>query len=150
MARAEPPVQEPDAREQAPWFRNLPDHAKEEFRERWRAQEGRTDRQLQRRKGTEVRYVIEGIMLFAVLEFLFFGLSVGRLALLTVPGTLLGWISYKIRADIWRYVAVAFPLYLAVYGALGLFAVGHFIVFICGAAALGFTHEMLRADGTEG
>jgi hypothetical protein len=150
MAQAEPPVREPDAREQASWFRNLPEHAKEEFRERWRAEEGRAELRLARRRSTEVRYIVEGVMLFAVLEFLFFGLGVGRLLLLAVPGTLLGWISYRIRANIWKYVAVAFPLYLAVYGAFGLIMVGHLVVFVCVAAALGFSHEMLRADGTEG
>jgi hypothetical protein len=150
MARPEHPVQEPDAREQTPMFRSLPEHAKEEFRERWRAQDGRTERQVKRRIGTEVRYVIEGVMLFALLEFLFFGLGVGRLALLTVPGIAMGWICHKIRADRWRYVGVAFLFYVAVYGAFGLFLVGHFIVFIGVAAGLGFTHEMLREDGTEG
>ena len=150
MARPQPPVREPDTREQASWFHNLPDHAKEEFRERWRADDGRAERLIERRRGTELRYLVEGIMLFAVLEFLFFGLGVGRLLLLTVPGTLLGWIAHKIRADRWRYVAVAFPLYLLVYGAFGVLAVGHFIVFICAATALGLTHEMLRSDGTEG
>jgi len=150
MVQAEPPVREPDVREQASWFRNLPDHAKEEFRERWRAEEGRAEFRFARRRSTEVRYIVEGFMLFAVLEFLFFGLGVGRLLLLTVPGILLGWISYRIRANIWKYMAVAFPLYLAVYGAFGLVMVGHFIVFICVAAGLGFSHEMQRADGSEG
>jgi hypothetical protein len=149
MVRAAPPVREPDPREQAEWFRNLPDHAKEEFRERWRIQEGRAERQVERRRSTEVRYLVEGVMLFAVLEFFFFGLSAGRLLLLAVPGIALGWICYRIRAGCWRYVAVAAPFHLAVYGALGLIMVGHFIVFVCVAAALGFTHEMLRADGTE-
>ena len=150
MARSAPPAREPDTREQAEWFCRLPEQAKEEFRERWRAEEGRTERQFERRRSTEVRYLVEGVMLFAVLEFLFFGLSVGRLLLLAVPGIALGWICHKVRADRWRYVGVAMPLYFAVYGVFGLFAVGHFIVFICMAAALGFTHEMLRADGSDG
>ena len=150
MAQSPPPVRDPETREEAEWFQRLPEHAKEEFRARWRVEGGRTERQIERRRGTEVRYLIEAIMLFAVLEFLFFGLGVGRLLLLAVPGLALGWICNKIRADRWRYVGVAVPIYFAVYGAFGLFAVGHFIVFICVAAALGFTHEMLRADGSEG
>lgn len=150
MSQPGPSLREPDAREQAEWFRNLPEHAKEEFRVRWRAEEGRDELRFARRRATEVRYIVEGFMLFAVLEFLFFGLGLGRLLLLTVPGTLLGWISFRIRANIWKYVAVAFPLYLAVYGAFGLIMVGHFIVFICLAACLGYSHEMQRADGSEG
>jgi len=150
MAQTDPTVREPDAREQAPWFRDLPEHAKEEFRERWRAEEGRAELRLARRRSTEVRYIVEGVMLFAVLEFLFFGLGVGRLLLLTVPGTLLGWVAHRIRADRWRYLALAIPLYVVVYGAFSLFAVWHFVVFSGLAAALGFSHEMLRADGSEG
>lgn len=150
MARIEPPVRESDAREEAPWFRNLPEHAKEEFRGRWRAEEERAERRIERRRSNEIRYVVEGILLFALLEFLFFGLGAGRLLLLTLPGAILGWVCHRIRADQWKYVGVAFPLYLAVYGALGVLAIGHFIVFLCVATALGFSHEMRRADGSEG
>lgn len=150
MASPAPPVREPDAREEAEWFQRLPPHAQEEMRERWRLQAGRTEQLAQRRRGAEVRYVIEGWMLFAFLEMLFFGLSVNRLLLLAVPGVALGWVAHRIRADLWRYMVVAVALYFAVYGLLGLIALGHFIVFTCAAAAIGFTHEMLRADGTEG
>jgi len=150
MAQSAPPTREPDAREETEWFRRLPEHAKEEFRERWRAEEGRTDRQLERRRHTEIRYLVEGVMLFAFLEFVFIGLSAGRLLLLFVPGLALGWICFRIRADRWRYAAVALPFHLAVYGIFGLFAAWHLVVFLCVAAALGFGHELQRADGSEG
>ena len=150
MARSALPVREHDPREEADWFQRLPEHAKEEFRERWRVVAGRTEQQIDRRRSTEVRYLVEGVMLFALLEFLFIGLSATRLLLLMVPGLALGWICHKIRADRWRYVAVALPLYFAVYGIFGLFAIVHFIVFVCVAAGLGLSHELQRADGTEG
>jgi len=140
----------PDAREQADWFERLPEHAKSEFRERWRAESGRSEKLRERRRSTDVRYLVEGVLLFAGLEFFFFGLGAGRLLLLVLPGGLLGWICSRIRANRWTYVLVAVAFYFGVYGLLGLFAVGHFIVFVCVAAALGFTHEMLRADGSEG
>lgn len=150
MSRAAPPVQEPDSREDAEWFRRLPDHAQEEYRQRWRAQAGRAERQIDRRKSTEIRYLVEGVILFAFLEFVFVGLSMTRLALLAIPGIALGWICHKIRADRWRYMAVAIVFHPFVYGLLGLFALTHFIVFVCVAAAIGYSHELMRADGTEG
>jgi len=150
MVRSAPPVLQPDAREEAEWFQRLPEHAKSEFRERWRAERGRSEKQLERHRRSEVRYMVEGVLLFAGLEFLFFGLSAGRLLVLAVPGVLLGWICSRIRANRWTYAGVGVVFYLVLYGLLGLFAVGHFIVFLCVAAALGFTHEMLRADGSEG
>jgi hypothetical protein len=146
---APPPVREPDAREDADWFERLPEHAKEEYRTRWNAADGRDSERLERRKASQVRYLIEGVALFVLLEFVFFGMHVTRLLMLVVPGLALGWIAHRIRANRWNYAAVAVPTYLVVYG-LGALRLGHFIVFVCLAAALGFTHEMLRADGTEG
>jgi len=150
MSRSAPPVLQPDPREEAEWFQRLPEHAKAEFRERWRAESGRNEQQHARRRRTEVRYLVEGVLLFAVLEFLMIGAGAGRLLFLVVPGGLLGWICSRIRANRWTYVGVGVAFYFAVYGLLGLFALGHFIVFVCVATALGFTHEMLRADGSEG
>jgi hypothetical protein len=39
--------------------------------------------------------------------------------------------------------------YVLAYSVFGLFAMWHFIFFICGAAALGTSHELRRADGSE-
>jgi hypothetical protein len=145
-----PPVREPDAREEADWFQRLPEHAKEEYRARWNDSDGLDSQRVERRKASQARYVIEAFALFVLLEFAFFGIHVTRLFTLAVPGLALGWIAHRVRANIWKYVAVAIPIYLVVYGTLGVLMIGHFIVFVCLAATLGFTHEMLRADGTEG
>lgn len=146
---APPPVREPDAREDADWFERLPEHAKQEYRARWHGESDRDAERLERRKASQVRYMIEGFLLFVLLEFSFFGMHVTRLFTLAVPGLALGWLAHRIRANIWKYVLVAIPIYVVVYAALGALALGHFIVFVCLAATLGFTHEMLRADGTE-
>lgn len=119
----------------------------EEYR---REEEKRAERRLARRRATEARYLVEGVMLFALLELLFFGLSPGRLLVLAVPGLALGWTCSRLRADEFTYAVAAAVAYAAVYGILGLFALWHFILFVVLASAAGAVHRLQRADGSEG
>jgi hypothetical protein len=114
-----------------------------------RADERRLEEIRKRGRAIEARYLVEGVMLFAVFEFLFGGLSAGRLLLLAVPGLALGWICHRFRAGTAFYTVAGAVAYAAVYGPFGLIAFWHFLLFIVGAAALGATHEMQRADGSE-
>jgi len=149
MPRTELQVEEQDPRESADWFRRLPEHAQEDMRQRWKIAAGASRRQIERRKATEIRYLVEAVILFAVCEWMLVGLTISRLFLLVVPGVALGWICHKIRADRWRYPLVAVAFYVATYGLLGMYAPWHFVVFVCFASAIGFSHEMQRADGSE-
>jgi hypothetical protein len=140
---------EADPREQAEWFQRLPEHARGEFRERWRLEGGRDELRHARRRATEVRYLLEGVLLLAGLEFLFLGLGAARLLVLVVPGLLLGFLCHRLKAGRNVFLLVAVGVYAVVYGLLGLFALGHFIVYCCCAYGLGHMHEMQRADGSE-
>ncbi len=111
--------------------------------------ETRRERALARRRSTEARYLLEGVMLFAFTEFLFGGLSAGRLLVLAVPGLALGWACAWLRAGQTGYAVAAAVAYVAVYGPFGLFALWHFVVFVVLAGAAGVMHQLLRADGSE-
>mgnify|MGYP006969366751 FL=1 len=144
------PASGTDPREEAEWFRRLPEHAKEEYRERWRLEGGREELRHARRRSTEVRYLVEAVLFLAVLEFLFFSLSAKRLMLLAVPGIAMGWVCHRIKANRWTYTMVALVPYLVLYGIPSLDAPWFLVIYLGCAGALGFTHEMQRADGSEG
>lgn len=114
-----------------------------------REEEKRHERRLSRRRSTEARYLLEGVMLFALTEFLFGGLSAGRLLALAVPGLALGWTCARLRAGQTGYAIAAAVAYVAVYGLFGLFALWHFAVFVVLAGAAGVMHRLQRADGSE-
>lgn len=115
-----------------------------------REEEKRRELRLARRRSTEARYVVEGVMLFALLEWLFHGLSPGRLLVLAVPGVALGWTCARLRLGQTGYMVAAAVAYVAVYGLFGLFAFWHFVVFVVLASAAGVMHQLQRADGSEG
>lgn len=114
-----------------------------------REEEKRRERIRARRRATEVRYLVEGVMLFALTEFLFGGLSAGRLLVLVVPGIALGWTCLRLRVGQMGYAVAAAVAYIVVYGLFGVLALWHFVVFVALAAAAGVMHEFQRADGSE-
>ncbi len=122
----------------------------QQLREEYRREEDRRrERILARRRSTEVRYLVEGVMLFALTQFLFGGLSAGRLLVLVVPGIALGWTCFRLRVGQVGYPVAAAVAYVVVYGILGVLALWHFVVFVALAAAAGVMHELQRADGSE-
>lgn len=125
----------------------LPPHAQEEYR---RDEEKREERRLARRRSTMARYLGEGVFLFAIGEFLFGGLSAGRLLVLAVPGVALGLVCAHLRVGRIGYTVAAAVAYAVVYGVFGLIALWHLIFFLVLAAVAGTMHELSRADGSEG
>ena len=122
----------------------------QQLREEHRLQEEtRRERMLARRRSTEARYLLEGVMLFALTEFLFGGLSAGRLLVLAVPGLALGWTCARLRAGQTGYAVAAAVAYVAAYGPFGHFALWHFVVFVVLAGPAGVMHQIQRADGSE-
>jgi hypothetical protein len=121
----------------------------EMLEERRRDEEKRNELRLARRRATVVRYLVEGVMLFALLEWLFHGLTPGRLLLLAVPGVALGWICARLRVGQSGYAIAGAIAYVAVYGPLGVLTFWHFVCFVVLAGAAGFMHQLQRADGSE-
>ena len=78
-----PEDREHDLREQEEWFHRLPEHAREEMRDRWRAQQAGTQKVRETRRLTTKRYVAEGAAIAAFCAVLagsgFFGLILAAL-----------------------------------------------------------------------
>ncbi|HEX5138249.1 MAG TPA: hypothetical protein VFY93_14830 [Planctomycetota bacterium] len=127
--------------------RELPPGIEEEYR---REEEKRRERRLARRRATEARYLVEGVLLFALGEFLFGGLSAGRLLVLAVPGLALGWTCARLKVGSTGFTIAAAVAYAIVYGVFGFFALWHFIFFLVFASVAGLMHSIQRADGSEG
>ena len=142
-----------DAREVAPSFARLPDHAKSELRDRWRTQEGVHGEQRERRKETSHRWTVEGAALF----FLSVALQMmpTRLELLIAGalGAAIGYAASRVKPSPLIY-GLVFSAAYAAFGAftgfgnlvLGLFSIP---LVLCVAIALALTHRIQRFDSTE-
>jgi hypothetical protein len=124
----------------------LPQQLQEELR---REEAVRRERILARRRSTVARYLVEGVFLFVALEFLFRGLTLGRMLFLVLPGLALGWACARMRAGETAYAGAGAVAYIVVYGPQGIFAVWHFVLFVLLSAAAGVMHTLQRADGSE-
>lgn len=142
-----------DEREEAPLFARLPEHAKEDLRDRWRAAEGSRTDQVARRKDTALRWVVEGALLL--------GLAEGLMHIPTRLGVLL---AVGIGAATGAFGAIAKPgavrygaVFMVVYMAFGLILSDHAFVYylmtaplLLGlAGALAATHRVQRFDASE-
>ncbi|MGH7163267.1 MAG: hypothetical protein ACREID_07270 [Planctomycetota bacterium] len=136
----------PPLSRQPEWLRRLPWRAKADIDQRRRSEEAKEVARVTRTKQTYQRYVIEAVLLFLVLEFVFFGLTPGRALFLFAPGVALGLACAAWKAEQIRYTLLSGIAYLLVYG---LPSLGHFLVFIGLGAAIGVSHDLRRADGTE-
>jgi len=142
-----------DPREEAPLFARLPEHGKEELRNRWRAAEGSSAEQVSRRGETSHRWVVEGAALFS--------LSVGLLQMPTrlelilagFLGAVIGWVAARVKPPPILYgilFAIAYGLFGAISGFKNfLFALISVGVVFGIAAALATTHRLQRFDATE-
>jgi hypothetical protein len=139
-----------DPREQQGWFLRLPEHAKQDLREKWKIQEGGSEAQIARRKATMWRYVLESVGIFVVPLFLF--MSLGWLSLLCsiVVGAAVGFLAARIRAGTFQYPFLGFAgwLVLWVLSGLGLSFLTLFW-YIGWTGALGAVHHLQKFDGTE-
>jgi len=142
-----------DPRELAPSFARLPDHAKEELRDRWRAQEGVHGKQVLRRKETSHRWVIEGASVFFLSVALFLVPTGLGLLLAAAVGGAIGYAAARVKPGALRYGVLFAAFYAAFAGFWGfksLFLGILSIPFVFGvAAALATTHRLQRFDSTE-
>ncbi len=142
-----------DPRELAPSFARLPDHAKEELRDRWRAQEGVHGKQVMRRKETAHRWVMEGAAVFFVSVALFQMPTRFGLILAAVIGGAIGFLAARVKPGALRYgvlFAAFYVAFAAFWGFKNLVFGTLSIPFVFGvAAALAATHRLQRFDSTE-
>jgi hypothetical protein len=142
-----------DPREQVEWFGRLPEHAKEELRERWRGQEGTRGDQKRRRKDTTLRWILEGGALLLLAEAVLQKPTLLGLALASAAGAAVGWAGALLKPGALRYgvlVALVYAVFGAVAGSrhMAYYVISLPIIFGV-AAALGTTHRVQRFDGTE-
>ncbi|MFI5402051.1 MAG: hypothetical protein ACHQ1G_03870 [Planctomycetota bacterium] len=140
-------------REQAEWFARLPEHAKEELRDRWRAQEGVRGDQVLRRKETSYRWVAEGAVLFFLAVAVLQMPSRLGLILAAVIGAAIGRVAALVKPPPLLY-GVVFAAVYAVFGAFSgfrnfVFGVLSIPIVFGVAAALGTTHRLQRFDSSE-
>lgn len=136
-----------DPREQQPWFQRLPRHAQEEMRAKWRAAEGATEAQAQRRRRTNLRYVLEGMALLAVTEFLF---SPPEIILTAAAfGAFAGGLAAWRRAGPYMYSAIAFWVYLLFFLLTPGGNIFGYIFFVGTCTAAGAIHMLRQSDGSE-
>jgi len=120
------------------------------MRERLRLREGQSAHQIERRRRTRIRYLAEGVGLFVIFDLLFMGAHPVHLLFMAIPGLAVGWVCHRLHAGRGRYTAVAVAAYFMTYGLFGWFSPGPCVVFVCLAMGIGYSHEMMRADGSEG
>jgi len=142
-----------DPREAAPSFARLPDHAKEELRDRWRAQEGVHGKQILRRKETSHRWVVEGATLFFLSVALFQVPARLGLVLAAAVGAAIGFLAARVKPGALSY-GFAFSVCYVAFGAFSGFKSLFYgilsIPLVFGlAAALATTHRLQRFDSTE-
>jgi hypothetical protein len=140
-------------RERAEWFARLPEHAKEELRDRWLAQEGVRGDQVLRRKETAYRWVVEGAVLFFLAVALLQTPSRLGLILAAVIGAAIGRVAALVKPPPLLY-GVAFSAVYAMFGAFSgfrglVFGILSVPIVLGLAAALGTTHRLQRFDSSE-
>jgi hypothetical protein len=142
-----------DARELAPSFARLPDHAKAELRDLWRRQEGVHGEQRERRKETSHRWAAEGAGLLLVSVALLMMPTRLELLLAGVLGAALGYAASRLKPSPLMCGFVFAAAYVAFGGCTGFrnFAYGilSIPIVLCLAAALATTHRIQRFDSTE-
>ena len=134
-----------DPREQEGGFLRLPEDAKDELRDGWRFTERLRAEVKSRRKRTVRVYMVESVILLAVLTVF----TPQAIPLAAVIGVGCGWLGWKLRAGtlIYGWVgALGYALVMALTGVLNLFA---FALAAFGFGLLGMIHQLQRADRTE-
>jgi len=142
-----------DPREQVPWFGRLPDHAKEDLRERWRAQVGASGEQKERKKVTTQRWIAEAVALLALAEVVLQKPTPASFLIAAALGVPVGWAGARLKLGAIRYgfvAACAWLLFGAFAGSrhFAYYVISVLIVF-CVAAAFGVSHRLDRFDATE-
>jgi len=134
-----------DPREQSEFFHGLPEEAKEEFRERWRREEGRHEEIRALRRYTWKLHVAEMVGCFVF--FHVFGILHHPVILVVavVAGALTGTVAAATRAGPLLYPVIAGVGYVLSGGLNPFAAVG----LVSLASMLGFVHRLRRFEGME-
>jgi len=138
-----------DPREHAEWFRRLPESARDELRDRWRAAERRGASVVERRRDTWRRYVLECVVLFWLAVVVYGPWSFVSLVVATFVGAAAGAAAARLRAGAHRYPWLVASGYLVFTVLTGYFHLLAFLGIVSFAALLGFSHEQMRQDGRE-
>jgi hypothetical protein len=142
-----------DPRELSPSFARLPDHAKAELRDRWRAAEGTHGKQVERRRDTSHRWALEGAGLFFLsVAFLQMPTRLG-LILAAAFGAAIGYAASRVKPSPLVY-GLAFSAAYVVFAAFSgfrnlVYGVLSIPLVLCIAIALAMTHRIQRFDSTE-
>lgn len=139
-----------DPREHQEWFLRLPEHGKDEMRKFWQAAEGETRHQRERRIRTTRRYLIEGVVFFVVVFWLFYRFRADGLLLAAAIGLAVGCANAFLRAGAYKYgwvCAIGYVSFGLLYmGGLSIFP---FLFSTCCGTVLGVAHTLNRYDFTE-
>jgi hypothetical protein len=142
-----------DPREQAPLFAQLPEHAKEDLRDRWRAAEGARGDQVLRRKDTALRWVAEGTALLFLAEALMHTPTRVGLLLAAGVGAATGAFGAAAKPGPLRYGFVFMAAYIVFGALLGSRHIAYYLItspILLGlAGALATTHRLQRFDSSE-
>jgi hypothetical protein len=147
-------LREPDTdpREQQEWFQRIPEHAREEFRERFRSEEDGPEHVREVRRLTTKRYLIEGAVIAGFCALL---VAVGLLGFLFVAlgGAAMGAIARAAGLYRFGYAALAAVAYPFLFGltltAGGAFQLFHAVIFVSLFSMAGAMHELQRFDSSE-
>ena len=141
-----------DPREEAEWFCRLPEHAREEYRDRWRVQEVGTQKVQETRRQTTTRYVVEGTAITVFCAILI-GPGFWTLILAPLVGGAMGAVARALRLLRFGYgalAAIVYPLFFVVpLTAAGAFQLFHGVIFVTLFAMAGAMHELQRFDSSE-
>ena len=134
-----------DPREHSEFFQGLPEHAKEEFRDRWRRDEGRHEEIRDLRRYTWKLHIGEMVACFVF--FHIFGILHHPLIFVVavVAGGLTGAVAAALRAGPLLYPVIAGVGYVLSGGLNPFAAVG----LVSLASLLGFVHRLRRFEGLE-
>jgi len=146
-----------DPREQEEWFLRLPEHAKQEFRERWSREEQHHPEFHAKRLRTIRQYVGEGAFFFSVIFLFFFHTSVGDWAKAIVVGAGFGLAAWKVRAGPYQYAILGCLGYLlfhwmfsgSLLGMADMRSIFAWVATTFCASAIGVGHVLNRYDMTE-
>jgi hypothetical protein len=137
-------------REETEQFRDLPEAAQDELRERWQDEISRQIAHENRRIVTLKRAVAEGAVVLALTQLLFFPLSPFVFVLAVFLGAGTGALWWLARAGRFRCALLGIPAFglLVLASRLSILIFFGAVFYIVGCVALGATREIRPGDGT--
>lgn len=138
-----------DPREYEDWFLRLPEFAKDEMRQRWRAQAGFRDASIARFKRTRKRYMIEALVVFLLSDILLWVLSGDLLFVGALVGLAVGYVAFTVRAGTYTYATLGMVGYIVFNMMTGWWNIVSMVWILCSCTVLGMSHQLQRFDGSE-